>query len=194
MSLTIIGLSGVARSGKDTVANILVNDYGFTRYAFADKLKEAAYALDPIIVQNGSTTRLTTLVDHYGWESAKGNPEVRRTLQRMGSEAGWHIHGRHLWTSALERELDLAPQQDRIVISDVRFPHEVEWITNFAYQSTMIHVTRSGIGRQLYGDNARHDSEQYIPEDAHHIDNNGSLDDLHAKVTAWADKTMRINA
>jgi dephospho-CoA kinase len=36
----VILLSGWAGSGKDTVAEILVNDHGFQRFAFADPLKE----------------------------------------------------------------------------------------------------------------------------------------------------------
>lgn len=37
--LMILGLSGQAGSGKDFIANILVNEYGFTKIAFADPLK-----------------------------------------------------------------------------------------------------------------------------------------------------------
>ena len=35
----IIGLSGYAQSGKDEVAKVLVEDYGYKRVAFADKIK-----------------------------------------------------------------------------------------------------------------------------------------------------------
>ena len=35
----IIGLSGYARSGKDTVAELLVLNYGFKRVAFADGIR-----------------------------------------------------------------------------------------------------------------------------------------------------------
>jgi dephospho-CoA kinase len=45
----IIGLSGYARSGKDTAADHLVNEYGFTRYSFAAPMKEAMYRLNPIV-------------------------------------------------------------------------------------------------------------------------------------------------
>ena len=43
----VIGLTGYAGSGKDTLANILVEEYGFTRIAFADKTKEFLYDLNP---------------------------------------------------------------------------------------------------------------------------------------------------
>jgi hypothetical protein len=45
----IIGLSGYARSGKDTVAELLVLNYGFKRMAFADGIRESLIALNPIL-------------------------------------------------------------------------------------------------------------------------------------------------
>lgn len=41
----IIGLGFQARAGKDTVAEYLVCNYGFKRYAFADKLREVCSIL-----------------------------------------------------------------------------------------------------------------------------------------------------
>lgn len=39
--MKMIGICGKARSGKDTMAEKLVSNYGYTRYAFADPLKAA---------------------------------------------------------------------------------------------------------------------------------------------------------
>jgi len=44
----IIGLSGYAQSGKDTVANYL-SEYGFTRLAFADPIRKLLYQMNPIV-------------------------------------------------------------------------------------------------------------------------------------------------
>ena len=38
----IIGICGKKRCGKDTIADILVNTYNFTKYAFGDPIKEIA--------------------------------------------------------------------------------------------------------------------------------------------------------
>jgi hypothetical protein len=38
----IVGLSGLAGAGKDTVADLLVNDFRFVKVAFADPIKRAA--------------------------------------------------------------------------------------------------------------------------------------------------------
>ena len=48
----IIGLTGYARSGKDTVAKILVDNYGYKRIAFADKIRELLVEINPIL-ENG---------------------------------------------------------------------------------------------------------------------------------------------
>ncbi len=39
MALNLIGLTGPAGSGKDTVADFLVARHGYTKLAFADKLR-----------------------------------------------------------------------------------------------------------------------------------------------------------
>lgn len=40
--MKVIAISGYKRSGKDTIAEHLVNQYGFTRVSFADPLKDSA--------------------------------------------------------------------------------------------------------------------------------------------------------
>jgi len=94
--MEIIALSGFARSGKDEVAKILVEDCGFMRVAFADKLREVLYALDPICghsYYDKSPDLITVqdVIDKYGWNGYKETEygqEIRRLLQRLGTEAG----------------------------------------------------------------------------------------------------------
>jgi len=43
----IIGITGRARHGKNTVGDVLVRDFGFKQYGFADALKEMALRLNP---------------------------------------------------------------------------------------------------------------------------------------------------
>jgi hypothetical protein len=69
----IIGLSGYAQSGKDTVAKILVDHYGFRRVAFADKIKEMVLETNPIVFidEHQRTWRAAEYVSWKGWEKAK---------------------------------------------------------------------------------------------------------------------------
>lgn len=129
----IIGLCGYARTGKDTVAEILVKDFGFTRVAFADKLREAAYALNPIVALRAADTapatflRVQDVVDTHGWDFAKTKyPEIRVLLQRLGTEVGRQVLSPALFGDDrlwIEAALN-APTPGHVVISDVRFPNE----------------------------------------------------------------------
>lgn len=112
----IVGLSGYARTGKDTVAGILIEHYGFERRAFADVLRQSIYRLNPM---TGNTVRVANLVDEYGWEVAKANPEVRRLLQVMGTEVGRELFGADVWVKQAMKDLP-----ERTVFTDLRFPNE----------------------------------------------------------------------
>lgn len=123
----LIGLSGYARSGKDTVAEYLVKEHGYTRVAFADALRDALYALNPSIPYpfDGQTVqgRLQTLVDNFGWDSCKtAFPEVRELLQRMGTEVGRNLLGPNVWVDIAMRKV--AAVDGPVVITDMRFPNE----------------------------------------------------------------------
>ncbi|MFC8921730.1 hypothetical protein [Cellulosimicrobium sp. NPDC057127] len=138
MSTLIVGISGKKRHGKDTAAEALVRDLGFTRVAFGDALKEALYILDPILwswrwlvrTLLGKPMRLRELVDTVGWEAAKEIPEVRRLLQRMGTEVGRKILGEDTWVRIA---METAAAVGRpVVITDVRHLNEAEAIRGAA--------------------------------------------------------------
>jgi hypothetical protein len=118
----IIGLSGYAQSGKDSTAELLCLNYGYTRLAFADPMREALLTINP---QLDSITRVSDLVDDYGWNLAKKNPEVRRLLQVLGTDFGRKMLGDDVWINIA---LSGIKSEDKIVVSDVRFPNEAEAI------------------------------------------------------------------
>ncbi len=115
----IIGLSGYAQSGKDTVASYLMKEHGFIRIAFADNIRRILYDMNPMI----GPEPLQVKVDVDGWDAAKQHPEVRRLLQVLGVSARNHIDSEVWINSALDRVMN-----DRIVITDVRFLNEARAI------------------------------------------------------------------
>jgi hypothetical protein len=125
----IIGLSGKAGAGKDTVANILVEHYGYRRVAFADKIRECLFALDPIVTARAEyPLHLSEYFDDFGWERTKQLPEVRRLMQTFGTEVGRNLIDANLW---IELALGDVEPDHKVVVTDVRFPDEadnVKWL------------------------------------------------------------------
>jgi hypothetical protein len=182
----IIGLAGYARSGKDEAANALI-ERGWRQAAFADKLKDFLYQVNPLIPGHygAGSLRLRQLVDSTGWDYAKVTyPEVRSLLQRTGTEAGRRVLGDDVWVDALFREHADAPA---LVVTDCRFPNEAEAVAKQG--GVMIRVERPGVGpaRDRYG--RAHVSETSLndwPFD-HVLVNDGSVDDLHRKLHGVAE-------
>jgi hypothetical protein len=152
----LVGVTGYAQHGKDTVASLLVSEYGYVRVAFADALKELAYAMNPSIPGIG---RLQSIVDEQGWEGAKTYPEVRRILQVLGTAAR-DILGDDVWLRAAEKKMLSA--RAPVVISDVRFPNEAEFLRR--HGGELWRVLRLNPDGTDYdnGVGTEHPSEQYV--------------------------------
>lgn len=166
----IIGMTGFAQSGKDTVGAYLVERYGFQRFGLADGVREAVAALDPIVVGG---LRISHLLSRHSWESIKVEiPEVRRLLQAMGTEVGREIFGSSTWTDLVKRKMEGV---ENVVITDVRFANEAEMVRE---QGGMVwRVFRPGVGPV----NA-HPSDRLDFEFDYRIDNDGSIEELQARV------------
>ena len=139
----LIGLTGYAQSGKDTLAQELVDNYGFTRVAFADKIRELAYDTNPIVKPG---LKLQDAVEEMGWEKAKTRiPEVRSILQNLGV-GGRKIFGEYFWIEQALRNIPSKyPHGARIVVTDVRFINEADWIKKYE-NSHIWRVKRPNVG------------------------------------------------
>ena len=136
----IIGLSGYARSGKDTVAQILVDNYNFKRVAFADKVREFVYALDlPLDPSFADSVRTQKVVNVNGWDKAKNFASIRRTLQDVGLAAR-EVFVPDFWVKQALREIS---PDDNVVVTDVRLPNEAEMVKKLNGQ--VWRVIRPGI-------------------------------------------------
>jgi hypothetical protein len=167
----IIGLSGYSRSGKDEVAKILVEDYGFTRIAFADKIRELLYEMNPIV---DTHYHLKSLVDAYGWDEVKRRPQVREMLQNIGVGAR-NLFGDMFWVYQAMNLL--TSENPKIVVTDVRFLNEADTLKLNGGQ--VWRIKRPGV--EAVND---HVSEHAL--DGYKVDmilkNEGTLDDLRELV------------
>ena len=145
----ILGVCGFAQSGKDTAAGFLI-ERGWKRLAFADALRDSVYRLNPIVLSwpgisdwpGFSHVRVQDIVDNLGWDVAKVEyPEIRQLLQRMGTEVGRGIYGESFWVDRVLAQIE--PGQN-YVITDVRFPNEVEAVRSVG--GVIYRIYREGVG------------------------------------------------
>jgi hypothetical protein len=126
----IIGVCGFIGSGKDTVADYLVNFHEYRRESFANSLKDAVaqvFGWDRTLLE-GRTAQAREWreqVDSW-WAKRLNMPELtpRLMLQLWGTEvcrSGFHDD---IWIASLENKL--RNSQDNVVISDCRFPNEIK--------------------------------------------------------------------
>ena len=204
----IIGVCGFIGSGKDTVADYLVNFHEFRRESFANTLKDAVAAVfgwDRTMLEGRTKTarEWREQVDPW-WAERLNMPNLtpRWVLQYWGTEVcrrGFHDD---TWIASLENKL--RNSSDNIVISDCRFPNEIAsirraggrivWIKRGAlpeWYDAAVNVNRGPDGNMMWSSSKTklestgiHASEtawvgtQFDAE----LDNNGSIDDLYLAI------------
>jgi hypothetical protein len=171
----VIGVSGWARAGKDTIADHLVLNHGYMKMSFADPMREALVNLNPYIYIGGHVTHLSPAVDRIGWEDLKGlSPDIRPMLQRFGTEVGREMWGENFWVDAA---IDRIGDGGKVVFADVRFPNEADAIK--ALGGEVWRVSREGFG-PANSHISEHAMDNYTFDSF--VENDGTLDELYAKV------------
>jgi len=203
----IIGICGFIGSGKDTIADYLVNSHEFRRESFANTLKDAVskvFGWDRELLE-GRTKQAREWreqVDPW-WAERLETPTLtpRWVLQYWGTEVcrkGFHDD---IWIASLENKL--RNSTDHIVISDCRFPNEIKSIRNAG--GLVVRVIR-GPEPEWYQDAINYNegqknmswalSRSYLEKLKIHasetawvgtkfdavLDNNGTLDELFSQV------------
>lgn len=124
----IIGICGFIGSGKDTVADYLVNFHEFRRESFANTLKDAVAAVfgwDRIMLEGRTKEAREWREQPDQWWSDRLGQQItpRWILQYWGTEVcrkGFHDD---IWIASVENKL--RKSGDNVVISDCRFPNEI---------------------------------------------------------------------
>lgn len=175
----IIGLTGFAGTGKDTVRAVL-EELGYNGLAFADPIRDMIRTL-----LSGAH------IDEQYMDSRKLKEEVipalgtsyRQLAQTLGTEWGRSQHPDFWLRIAGAHMADLTANAVRqpvcFVLSDVRFTNEAKWIRE---RGGMIwSINRVGVApvrQHVSEDNIA----QLVAEADRAIDNNGHLDDLRTTV------------
>lgn len=194
----IIGICGFIGSGKDTVADFLVNFHEFRRESFASTLKDsvaAVFGWDRTLLEGrtAEAREWREQVDPW-WAERLDMPTLtpRWVLQYWGTEVCRRSFHDDIWIASLENKL--RNSKDNIVISDCRFPNEIEaikkangiivWVQRGALPEWYDDAVSANQGNNI-GINAMKMRKIHASEWAwlgnefdHVIDNNGTIDDL----------------
>jgi len=198
----IIGVCGFIGSGKDTIADYLVNVHGFRRESFANTLKDAVasvFGWDRVMLEGRTkeAREWREQVDPW-WAERLNIPNLtpRWVLQQWGTEVcrrGFHDD---IWIASVENKLRRS--RDNIVISDCRFPNEIASIKNAG--GSIVRVDR-GIQPHWYdvaiqANKGVESASKWLKEEKIHasetawvgtsfdyvLDNNSTLDSLFKQV------------
>jgi hypothetical protein len=147
----IVGFCGLIGAGKDTAADYLCNFHGFRRDSFANTLKDAVAAVfgwDRLLLEGRTkeAREWREQVDPW-WADRLQIPNLtpRWILQYWGTDVcriGFHDD---IWIASLENKM--RKTKDNIVISDVRFPNEINAIKN---AGGIVIQVRRGINPEWY--------------------------------------------
>ena len=124
----IIGICGFQSSGKDTIADYLVKEYGFKRLSFASAIKDIlsilfGWSRDKLEGLTKEDREWREQVDPI-WSKSFDMPlfSPRYAMQYFATDLfRYHFHP-HIWVKIIENQLD---KYENIVISDCRFNNEI---------------------------------------------------------------------
>lgn len=181
--MKIIGLTGAAGSGKDTIADYLVDYHDFRKISFAEPLRRGLHAMFGIpmhMLQDRAIKHIPLNI--------LGGKSIREAMNTLGTEWGRTCVADDIWLTTATFKLDQLRAQATlghsnvkgIVISDVRFANEVAWLE--AQGGELWHVYRPDNPYALAPDS--HVSQQGLTVEQYEpvIFNDGDIEFLHKRV------------
>jgi hypothetical protein len=209
----IVGICGFIGSGKDTIADYLVNFHEFRRESFANTLKDAVssvFGWDRTMLEGRTKAAREWREQIDSWWSSRleiPNLTPRWILQYWGTEVcrkGFHDD---IWIASLENKI--RNSKDDIVISDCRFPNEIDairrlggkifWVQRGPLPEWYKIALRANQGHNQAVQELKllgiHSSEtSWVGTEFDEIiDNNGTIDNLYDQVKSLIIKNQELN-
>ena len=171
-------------SGKDTIADYLVNFHGYKRESFANSLKDAVsvvFGWDRELLEGRTKQSREWRETKDEWWSKRLKQDItpRWVLQYWGTEVvrkGFH---NDMWVASLENRL--AHSKDDIVITDCRFLNEIKALKNIG--AKVLRVKRGPEPSWYEHAENYNKGQKYIgwAIGKHHLDEAG----VHASEYSW---------
>lgn len=172
--MKLIGLTGPAGAGKDSVRSAL-EGHGWIGMALADPIR----TMVGVLLDQGKTGR--------HWMHARDHKEMtiplfgvsyRRMAQTLGTEWGRGMIADDIWLRVAQARIEALRAYDNasIVISDIRFENDAEWIRSMGGELVKVIREVEPVERHVSEEGWRQIEVDHV------IENRGTLADLAVKV------------
>ena len=116
----LLGIHGPLNGGKDTITNYLTSNFYVRKYAFADPIKESLKAIFGFSdLEMSDRIQKEKVNDFWGISP-------RYAAQKLGTEFGRNLIHKDIWIKKAEQVLNQS--EVPLIISDVRYDNEADWI------------------------------------------------------------------
>lgn len=192
----IIGICGFQSAGKDTIAHLLINKYGFKKLSFAGALKDIVSIMfgwprDKLEGLTKEDREWRETIDTW-WAQKLQMPQLtpRYVLQYIATDLFRNHFHHEIWITIVEKQLNQFNQFDNIVITDCRFENEINLLIN--YGAKIIHVYKEipgWVDKYKMGEEVKEIEKMHRSEyewirchNDYYISNNGTIDELYEKI------------
>lgn len=174
--MKVILISGKARHGKDTTANILKSELEADGHSvlivhYADLVKYVCKAF-------------------FNWDGNK-DKAGRTLLQYVGTDIV-RTKDENYWVRFVGEMLTFFNDKwDYVLIPDCRFPNEVDYLKDMGFDAVHMRVVRENFKSPLTLEQQMHSSETALDNVIadYCIYNNGNQDELRGKIAQWIVET-----
>lgn len=169
----LIGLTGAAFAGKDSVGEHLRTGHGFHSKAFADPLRDGLKVMFNLRDEHFQPSAKEVAIDWIG-------KSPRELMQTLGTEWGREQVCRQLWVTHMARRIENPLRSGmNIVITDVRYVSEAELIHR--YGGEIWRIVRPAGPKTGHGEHTSEKEDRRIIAD-YDLVNESTLDSLYEQV------------
>lgn len=180
----LIGLVGVERSGKDTIADFLVKNYGFKKYSLASPIREIGKLMfgwsdEQLNGEKKDIIDPETCIKPRDFLTWFGTDICQYDIYNRFPSLKEKIPQRTIWANMMGKFIKENIYINPIIITDIRFNHEVDIFQK--YGGIILYVSRKE--KETISQLAKYDLNDIINSRVNYVfDNNSDLESCKQQI------------